>query len=290
MCLGKQEASCRGLRIGREHWELFGAVRRNMTLRCHHLKVVCQYYDGFWRVQNGVRKEIIKALCIYQPPVMSQSAAKIIQGLSFCQRHVGTFFWQSHWRRFVPVDISKLLVTVNTNVWEDIDGCTQCTGGCMDLRYRHGASFPPSNFDSFFSNSDKLSWILQVEKLKLKNQTAKKTPYISCLLQKGHAFQRSCVLFFRPLIRRNWWNVYPSFTSSHFRSSPTLFKCGQKSLSTQKDIKVLQERHWTMSASTLTLLPVEEGPLIIGVRGNISAVVLRTRQFWDNPFYNFIMT
>lgn len=44
----------------------------------------------------------------------------------------------------------------------------------MALRYRHGASFPPSNFDSFFSNSDKLSWILQVEKLKLKNQTAKK--------------------------------------------------------------------------------------------------------------------
>lgn len=101
MCLGKQEASCR--RLGREHWELFGAVRRNMTLRCHHLKVVCQYYDGLCRVQSRVSKEIIEALCIYQPPVMSlRSAAKIIQGLSFCQRHVENSFLTITLKKICP--------------------------------------------------------------------------------------------------------------------------------------------------------------------------------------------
>lgn len=148
----------------------------------------------------------------------------------------------------------------------------------MALRYRHGASFPPSNFDSVFSNSDKLSWILQVEKLKLKHQTAKNA-LCFLLTAKRPCIPKILCPLFPSLNQKKLMKCVPKLHLLIFQVFTNPLQCGQKSLSTQKDIKVLQEQHWTMSATTLTLLPVEEGPLIIGVRGNISAIVLRTRQF-----------
>lgn len=159
----------------------------------------------------------------------------------------------------------------------------------MALRYRHGASFPPSNFDSVFSNSDKLSWILQVEKLKLKHQIAKNVLYFLLTAKRPCIPKILCPLF-PSLNQKKLMKCVPKLHLLIFQVFTNPLQMWSEKSQHSKGHKVLQEHHWAMSATTLTLLPVEEGPLIIGVRGNISAIVLRTRQFSDNPFYNFIMT